>query len=94
MKVSKENYNKIKKAIQIFLNENKIENANYYDINNIHFVLCLNERQPNNINSINLRKKYKVNIKNYFTDYYLSNNSLNDNHIYTVLNKILKEINQ
>ncbi len=98
MKVSKENYNKIKKSITKVLSDNNIKYPSVTDVNRIHNILCLIERQPNNINSINFKKQYKVNIENYFNDFYLNDETLKDYHLETCFIKIaddlLNNINQ
>ena len=95
MKVSKDNYNKIKISIERFLNDNNLNVllTNSIQLNNIHYNLCRIERQPNNINSINFKKKYKVNVDNYFNDFYLNDKELKDVHLQTCFEKIEKELN-
>ena len=95
MKISKDNYNKIKTSIEKFLTDNNLNifltNENY--LNSIHHMFCLIERQPNNINSINFKKKYKVNVENYFNDFYLNDKELKDVHLQTCFSKIARELN-
>lgn len=92
MKVNSNNYNKIKKSINKFLKDNNIKSPTYADIYQIHYKLCLIERQPNNINSVNFKKQYKVNVKNYFNDFYLNDKTLKDCHMETCFTKIVNEL--
>ena len=95
MKISKDNYNKMKTSIEKFLTDNKLDIlfTNSIELNNIHNILCLIEKQPKNINSINFKKKYKVNVDNYFNDFYLNDKTLNDVHLQTCFSKIARELN-
>lgn len=95
MKISKDNYNKIKTSIEKFLTDNNLNIflINEFEVRNLHNMFCRIEKQPNNINSINFKKKYKVNVENYFSDFYLNDKELKDVHLQTCFEKIARELN-
>lgn len=91
MKVDKNSFTKIETNVKRFIKENNLKEVTISTVSRLHHLFCLSVREPNNANIISIKEKYIFNPdKDYFNDFYLNNEGLNDNHLETVFKAIIK----
>jgi len=93
MKISKENFTKIETNVKKFINDNNLQEVTVSTISRLHHLFCLSVREPDSMNIKTFIEKYKFNPdKDYFNDYYLNDNELNDKHFETAFKQILTKL--